>query len=197
MNEARTKAAKDIEIALLQISFTLKLLTYCEDETKALIPLDADLFVELKNSSLRFPPGNFSNREDVIKAASVAVSCAIGASALVLDEAWQIIGYKPDATSEHDVIKLRTLVYMVRCAYAHGISEPKWQAREPYKGKFEFELPSTGAISVDGAQLDGKVLNLDADLGSSGLAGYCKWIEIMTLTKGALEAQNPDLETLS
>ena len=119
------EALTDVNIAFLQVEFAIKLLSYCELGKISLAEFDAEQIVLLEHDNLRVPPGNFRILEHVIRAASVTVSSALGASALVLNKAWEVAGIHPDPQSANGAVKLRTLVYMVRCAYAHGLADPK------------------------------------------------------------------------
>ena len=118
------EALEDIEIAFPQVEFVIKLLSYCELEKIDALEFDTDT-VLLQNGNLGFPTGHFSDPDNIIKAAMVMVSLAFGASALALDKAYEVAEVELDASSDNNVVRLRTLVYMVRCAYAHGIANPK------------------------------------------------------------------------
>ena len=166
-----TDALQDVEIAFLQVEFALKLLTYCESKKMNPSEFDTDLTILLKNRNLGFPTGNFSELDDIIKAAKVSVALAFGSSALVLDRAWEVAGIDPNPESKDETIQLRTFVYMVRCAYAHGVAEPKWKAHGRYGRVIDIKLPS-GTITLDLGKLDGQVFDFDT------LGGHHRWFEI-------------------
>jgi hypothetical protein len=86
----------------------------------------------LEGGNLLFPPGQFSDQDSLNQAASISVLLAFSASALVLEKGFEAMGIARDPEASDNVGKLRTLIYMVRCAQAHGIADPHWEAR----GKF-------------------------------------------------------------
>ena len=92
---------------------------------------------------------------------------AFGASALALDKAFEVAEVKEDPTSDNNVVRLRTLVYLVRCAYAHGIADPKWEVRGKYNTSLILNLPS-GATNIDLRELDGQSFNFE-QLGGHGI----------------------------
>ena len=171
MDMTLEEALVDVKIAFLQVEFSLKLLSYCE--LKKINPADFDTnhIVLLEQEDLRFPPGHFRRLEDIIRAASVTVSSALGASALTLDKAWEIAGIPPDPQSADGRDKLRTLVYMVRCAYAHGMADPKWEARGDFSQVLEVGLLGA-SLTLDLRELDGQGFNFDI------LGGHARWFDI-------------------
>ena len=168
-------ALTDVAISFLQVEFSIKLLSYCELEKVDPSEFDTDQVVLLPKEYLRFPPGHFTSHENNVKAANVTVASALGNSALTLDKAWEVAGIGPDPVSEQNIIKLRTLVYMVRCAYAHGVADPKWQVRRDYRRALDVNLPS-GPLTIDLREINDQGFDF-ADLG-----GHAKWFEIRDVT---------------
>ena len=164
-------ALEDVRIAFLQVEFSIKLLSYCELGKIDPTEFDLDQIVLLEHENLRFPPGHFSDPDNMIRAANVTVLAALGASALILNKAWEVADIRPCPVSEDETIKLRTLVHMVRCAYAHGMADPKWQVKDRYRRQLEVKLPS-GPLILDLRELDGQGFDFDA------LGGHAKWLEI-------------------
>lgn len=164
------EALKDVEIAFLQLEFAIKLLSYCELEKIDPLEFDTDHIVRLKNGNLGFPAGHFSDPDNIIRAASVSVSLAFGGSALVLDKAYEVAGINRDPLSEDGRIKLRTLVYMVRCAYAHGVADPKWEVRGDYRRTMKIEL--AGGPMINLTELDGQDFDFDH------VGGHRNWFRI-------------------
>jgi hypothetical protein len=99
------------------------------------------------------------------------VSLAFAASTLAMDKAYEIANITKDPLSRDKDTSLRTLVYMVRCAYAHGIADPRWQVRNDYK---QFHPPKSlvGASGLDFSTLDGKSFDFDQ------IGGYQNWFFI-------------------
>lgn len=175
------EALIDVEIAFLQVEFSLKLLSYCEREKINLADFDTNHIVLLEQENLRFPQGHFERLEDIIKATSVTVSLAFSASALTLDKAWEIAGICPDPQSEDERVKLRTLVYMVRCAYAHGVADPKWKVQGNFRQVLEVNL-SGEPITLDLRELDGQDFNFDE------LGGHARWFDIRDTSVATISA---------
>ena len=165
------EALEDVEIAFLQLEFAIKLLSYCELEKIDPTEFDTDHTVRLENGNLKFPVGHFSDLDNIIRAAKVSVALAFGGSALALDKAYEVAGIEPDPASKDGLIKLRTLVYMVRCAYAHGVADPKWEVQGKYRITMEVELAGE-PIMIDLRKLDGQDFDFDH------LGGHHNWFGI-------------------
>ena len=118
--------------------------------------------------NLHFRSGNFSTSEDLIRAASVAVLQAFSLSVLVLDKAFEIACIKPDPEAADNFVRLRTLVYMLRCAHAHGPADPRWEARGKYARTLRIDLDDV-AVSLDLAALNGQQFLVDQ------IGGYYNW----------------------
>ena len=168
-------ALEDVNIAFLQLEFSIKLLTFCELGKVDPAEFDTDLTVVLENANLPYPSGHFSDPGNIVRAAGVSVSLASAASALVLDKAWEVAGIARDPKSEDPSVQLRAVVYMVRCAYAHGIAEPRWKVRGDYRSTFELRLPER-PVDLDLREVDGRGFDFD-DLG-----GYHTWFAIRDVT---------------
>lgn len=171
MDMTLDEALTDVKIAFLQVEFSIKLLSYCELQKISLAEFDTEQIVLLEHDNLRIPSGNFRRLEDVVRAASVTVSSALGVSALILDKAWEVAGIRPDPQSGDGRVKLRTLVYMVRCAYAHGLADPKWEVRGNFRRVLEVELPNA-PLTLDLRELHGQGFDFDV------LGGHARWFEI-------------------
>jgi hypothetical protein len=165
------EALQDVDIAFRQLEFAIKLLSYCELGRIEPLEFDTDHTVLLDSGNLGFPAGNFSEPENIIRAAMVSVSLAFGASALALDKAYEVAGIAPEPTAANNTIKLRTLVYMVRCAYAHGIADPKWEVRGKYNQVISVEL-AFGRVEINLKELNGKEFDF------SHLGGHHLWFKI-------------------
>lgn len=165
------EALQDVDIAFWQLEFAIKLLSYCELGKIEPREFDTDHTVLLDSGNLGFPAGHFSKTENIVRAAMVSVSLAFGASALALDKAYEVAGIAPKPTAADNTIKLRTLVYMIRCAYAHGIADPKWEVRDKYKQVISVELVS-GRVEINLKELHGK------DFDFSQLGGHHLWFQI-------------------
>ena len=168
-------ALTDIKIAFLQVEFAIKLLSYCELGNINPPEFDTEQVVLLECGDLRFPSGNFARQEDIVNAAGVTAASALGNSALTLDKAWEVAGIGHDPASQDNTVKLRTLVFMIRCAYAHGIADPKWQVHGKYRRVLDVDLPD-GPLSLDLRELDRQVFDFEV------LGGHTRWFEIRDVT---------------
>lgn len=175
------EALQDVEIAFLQLEFSIKLLTFCELKKLDPSEFDTDLRVKLEERNLNFPSGHFSNFDNIIRAAKVSVALAFGASALALDKAFETAEIPPDPESDNNVARIRTLIYMVRCAYAHSIAEPRWEVREKYRRAMSIELE--GIITyLDLEKLDGEVFDFEH------IGGHSNWYRIRDAAMQVLRA---------
>lgn len=171
MTSTIREALEDVEIAFLQLEFSLKLLTFAELGKLTPANFDTDHTVRLDDGDLLFPSGNFRDLDSIVRAAKVSVALAFGATALALDTAMQTAGIRPDARSENNVERIRALVYMVRCAYAHGIADPKWKISDRYARTLTVSLDG-GALSFDLGGLDGKQFEF------SDIGGHLNWFRV-------------------
>jgi hypothetical protein len=162
---------QDVEIAFRQLEFSIKLLSYCELRKIDPSDFDTDHTVLLENGNLGFPTGHFTDPDNIIRAAGVSVLLAFAGSALALDKAYEMAGIKPSPQCNDNQESIRTLVYMVRCAYAHGISEPQWEARGQYQCKLRIELGAE-KTEIDLSSLHGQLFDFDH------IGGHRKWFQI-------------------
>jgi hypothetical protein len=165
------EALKDMEIAFWQLEFAIKLLSFCELGGINPSDFDTDHTVSLGSESLHFPRGRFSELDNILKAAGTSVLAAFSVSVLVLDDAFQAAGMKPDPEASENDGQLRTLIYMARCAYAHGIATPRWQVRGKYCRRLSVSLDGE-LISLDLPALHGQDFVVDQ------LVDYASWYRI-------------------
>jgi hypothetical protein len=177
-------ALLDVEIAFRQLEFAIKLLSYCELGHITPADFDSDHVVDLGTERLHFPPGKFNDEDSLIRAASTHVLIAFSASVLALDDVFSAAGIKkrPEGTSNDE--QLRTLVYMARCAVAHGIADPRWEARGPYGRVLTVTLGAT-ITPLDLSQLNGQPF----DVGQLG--GYGNWYRIRDEAVRLVQAAKP------
>jgi hypothetical protein len=165
------EALEDIDIAFRQLEFAIKLLSFCELGNINPKDFDTDHVVLLEGGNLHFPPGQFSDQESLNRAASISVLLAFSASVLVLDKGFEAIGIAPNPEATDNVGNLRALIYMVRCAQAHGIADPHWEVRGKFARTMTVDLAGA-QISLDQAALHGQRFHIDQ------LGGYENWYRI-------------------
>ena len=68
---------------------------------------------------------------------------------------------------------------MVRCAYAHGMADPKWEVRGDYRQVLELDLPN-GALRLNLRELHGRSFDF------AQLGGHARWFEIRDASLAAL-----------
>ena len=82
--------------------------------------------------------------------------CMLGTCFIVMDEALDnVFGKKPEDYADNDTDALRAIVYMLRCATAHGPTAPRWQASGIYNRIFRI---NEIGYKIDATQLDGKIV---------------------------------------
>lgn len=153
-------ALDDVDIAFRQLEFAIKLLSFCELGNIKPSDFDTDHIVFLGGETLNFPSGKFNDLDSIVKAAGTSVLISFSASVLVLDDAFQAGGIKPDPEALGNDGQLRTLIYMARCAYAHGIATPRWEVRGKYCRTLSLNLGGM-AISLDLRTLHGQDFVVD------------------------------------
>jgi hypothetical protein len=171
-----TETLHEVNIAFQQLEFAVRLLSYCELSLIRPSDFDTDHLTQLPNGNLHFPSGHFSDERSICHAASVNVIMSFGTSVLVLDQAFQAFGIRPDPDASDNITRLRTLVYMVRCAYAHRVADPRWEVHGKYRRTLSVELFSQ-VISLDLAALNGSCFSIDS------IGGYVGWYEMHQLAK--------------
>ena len=175
------EALQDVEIAFWQLEFSIKLLNFCELKKLDPSEFDTDHTVKLEEGNLIFPVGHFSDQDNIIRAASVSVALAFGASALALDKAFEIAQIPPDPEFNNNVGRIRTLIYLVRCAYAHGIAEPRWEVRGKYRRAMSIELEGI-VTHIDLENLAGKFFDFPQ------IGGHSNWIRLRDAAMQVLHA---------
>ena len=94
--------------------------------------------------------------------------CVLGNCFVVIDEALnRIFGDKPKSYSDTDIDALRAIIYMLRCAVAHGPTSPLWEVRGKYRRKFV--IREIG-FELDATSLDGEILKHTDYGGLKGIA---------------------------
>jgi hypothetical protein len=165
------EAIEDVEIGFRQLEFAIKLLSYCEAGKINFTDFDIDHLVQLTTGNLHFSSVNFQSKDALIRAASLNVVIVFSATTLVLDQAFEAIGMRPSFQATHVNDKLRLLVYMVRCAYAHGIAYPRWNVTNKKAGVLTVAVEGQ-TITLDLPQLHGQVFEIQQ------IGGYENWYRI-------------------
>jgi hypothetical protein len=170
-HEQMREVIEDVEIGFRQLEFAIKLLSYCELGKIPPAEFDTDHLVQLGTGNLHFPSVNFQTTDALIRGAEINVVIAFSATTLVLDQAFDAIGMKPDFHATDPNGKLRLLVYMVRCAYAHGFAYPRWNVTNKKAGVLTVNVEDQ-TIPLDLPHLHGQVFEIEK------IGGYENWYRI-------------------
>jgi len=174
------EALADVGYAFRHLEFAIRLMCYCESGHLDLPNLDADVSILFERENVGFPSGTFATIEAAIAATQALVGMAFGTSAMVLDAAFEVASLKRKPLSRQPEDELRTLVYMVRCAFAHNPALPLWEARgKEYARTLSFAV-GDAALSLDLASLNGKPFDYN-DIG-----GFGNWLRIRTASEALI-----------
>ncbi len=173
-------ALVDVEQSFKQLEFAIKLMCYCENGYMNNENFDSDVTLLLDEENVNYPAGTFGTFGDIMLSAQIMVSVSFGVSAITLDSAYEAasISSNPESSDSHD--ELRSLIYMVRCAYAHNIAAPLWEVRGKNLKNVELDLEGE-RVSLDLKDLHGKQFEY------SHIGGFSNWLKIRRLAVNHLE----------
>ena len=168
-------ALSDVEQAFKQLEFAIKLMLYCERGDLDKEKFDSEVTILLDEENIVFPEGSFQSDQEVFTASQINVVICFGVSAIVLDAAFEAAKIECNPNSRDPKDELRTLVYMVRCAFAHNPAKPCWEARGNFARKFQLNLGESD-LSMDMVALNGN------DFDYSHIGGFANWYKIREMT---------------
>lgn len=128
-----------LDTAFAQLAFAAKLYDYAEDGKLNLEDFDRPLSFDEGGTMWVLPDRVFHSHHDLRIACGNQVSIAFGAAAITLNRCREEFeqasgiplrpqnGNAPQSEDEH----FAELVYQIRNAFAHDISEPRWEIRSP------------------------------------------------------------------
>jgi hypothetical protein len=171
MNSVR-EALCDVERAFKNLEFAIRFMCYFEQGHVDVKHFDKDLTILFERESINFPAGAFGTPESLNQPVQSLVSIAFGTSAMVLEVAFGAAGIARTPRSRDSESELRTLVYMVRCAFAHNPAFPRWEARgSDYARRFALELDAS-LLTVDFAALNGQLFDYEH------IGGFANWFRV-------------------
>lgn len=184
-----TEALADVNYAFRHLEFAIRLMCYCESGHLDLPNLDTDVTILFDKENVGFPPGTFSTIEAVIPSVQALVGMSFGTSAMVMDAAFEVAGFKNSPDSRQPRDELRTLVYMVRCAFAHNPALPMWKALgKQYARMISFPVGGI-ALSIDLASLNGQLFEYDH------IGGFASWLRIRIASEALIRDAQPIIPT--
>lgn len=129
-----------IEQAFLQLSFAIKLLTYFELNYVIKEQFDSETTIQLKRKNINLPSNTFQTYNDLLFAAENNFNITVGATAIIMDESLSSAGIIHSSNDLTTNGQLRSLIYMIRCAFAHNMIQPIWQVKPDYRREFRLTL---------------------------------------------------------
>ena len=152
---------KYLGTAFEQLAFAIKLTTSAESGRLRVEEIDTPTVVQDGRSVLVLPDRVLSSQDDLILACQNNVTISFGAAAITLNRCREEAGLQlPDPIASVDDQWI-ALVHQVRCAFAHDISEPRWNiTKDRYVRVFEIgtvraDLTSLHGLPFEHAQIGG------------------------------------------
>lgn len=175
------EALADVEYAFRHLEFAIRIMCYCEQEHLDLKKFGTDVSILLPHENVGFGGGVFATHAAVIPPSQALVSIAFGASAMVLEAAFEAAGRTRKPTSRSPEDELRTLVFMVRCAFAHNPALPLWEARgRDYARHLSLPLDGT-TLSIDLASKNGQPFDYEH------IGGFANWFKVRAASSALLQ----------
>lgn len=158
-----------VDTAFQQLSFAWKLYSYALDGKINLEELDQPISFQEGRMVFVLPDKVFHDHGEMIVALENNLSVAFGAAAITLNRCREEAGLalaNPIVTEQD---QFASVVYQIRNAFAHDISEPRWNVtHERYARVYEF-----GGISIDLGHVGNKNFEY-SDLGGPDVLFWLK-----------------------
>ncbi len=174
ITQMNTEIIRNINQAFLQLEFSIKLLNFMERRTIDKDEFDTDLVITARKKNISFYHSAFNTYDDLILGAENGVLITVGFTSIVLETSLQSVGNKTDPNDRSSNGMLRSLIYMIRCAYAHDMMHPKWEVRGNYAQLLEIPLQSD-ILRLDLSMKHNQIFNIE-DIG-----GYENYFEMKEL----------------
>lgn len=152
---------KYVDTAFKQLELAIKLMVSAETGALQVEDVDTPVTIEDGPSVLVLPDRVLLSQGDLIHACQNNVSIAFGAAAITLNRCREeaLISLPDPITTE--VEEWVALVYQIRNAFAHDISEPRWKisgarfARAYKVGRIKADLTTLNGAPFEYAELGG------------------------------------------
>ncbi len=149
-----------IDQALLSLEFAIRVMNYVALGKINKEDLDRDTLICLPGGNLSFGQSTFRSYDDLVHASENLYSQALAASAVAMEVALQGADIRNDPNDRSDRGQLRSLVYMIRSAFAHDLQAPKWEVRGAYAQQMRVRF-GRHDLQVDLGSLHGQPLTLE------------------------------------
>lgn len=142
---------KYLPTAFSQLQFAWKLYNYALEGNIDLNALDIPITFQEEGMVFVLPDRIFSANDDLIIALENMLGVAFGAAAITLNRSREEAGIPIPRIIEKEIDQFVVLTYQIRNAFAHDISEPRWEIRNPaFLRNYKF-----GPVEVDLRNLHG------------------------------------------
>lgn len=149
-----------IDQALLALEFAIKVMNYVTRGKVNKDELDCDTLIRLPGGNLSLSRSAFHTYDDLVHASENLYSQALAASAIAMEVALQGAGIRNDPNDRSDRGQVRSLVYMIRSAFAHDLQVPTWEVRGAYAQQMRVRF-GRHDLQVDLSSLHGQPLVLE------------------------------------
>ena len=149
-----------IDQALLALEFAIKVMNYVALGKINKEDFDCNTLIRLPGGNLSFGQSTFHTYDDLVHASENLYSQALAASAVAMEAALQGAGIRNDPNDRSDRGQVRSLVYMIRSAFAHDLQVPTWNVSGPYAQQMRVRF-GRHDLQVDLSALDGQPLVLE------------------------------------
>jgi len=136
---------KYLDTAFAQLAFAWKLYNYGLEGKIDLSDLDKPITFQEGNMVLVLPDKVLDSENDLILALENNLGITFGAAAITLNRCREEAGVALAVPIRTEIDQFSAVVYQIRNAFAHDISEPRWNITNPrFARTYEF-----GGIQVD------------------------------------------------
>ena len=143
---------KFLSTAFAQLQFAWKLYNYALEGNIDLEKLDIPITFQEDGMVLVLPEKILNTNDDLIIALENMLGVSFGAAAITLNRSREEAGVPFPKVIQSEMDQFVVLAYQIRNAFAHDISEPRWEIRNPaFLREYRF-----GPVSVDLSNLNGE-----------------------------------------
>lgn len=154
-----------LDTAFAQLAFSIKIMQAAEDGVLDLATIDIPLSIREGSGMLVLPDRIFESNDDAILACQNMVSVSFGAAAITLNRSREERGIVIPDPIASELDQWVALVYQIRNAFAHDISEPTWEIRSGrYRRRYEID-----GVVADLSELSGRRFDYDHIGGAESL----------------------------